>query len=194
MHYKGWLAVQDVRGRAPHPSRRAGLIVPSTYGQYPMAYCVQIRDSASPWWHVLQVQHVPRGLFVNASEETAFKRVAAHLPQVPGDRACAVLTNLMHASPRGQADEVDMVMAGSGGAIVIEVRHWDRSSLRGMRDVSELLVHRTLTLANIRVRADGEEAWPAIGCWKDQGSRPPADRRRSRYHPGCISLQRARNG
>ena len=87
---------------------------------------------------------------MNASEEIAFKRVAAHLRQVPGDRTCVVLTNLTHANPRGQADEVDMVVVGPGGAIVIEVKHWDRSGLRNTWDLqaaAELITAKSKRIA-----------------------------------------------
>jgi len=87
---------------------------------------------------------------VNASEEIAFKRVAAHLRQVPGDRTCVVLTNLTHANPRGQADEVDMVVVGPGGAVVIEVKHWDRSGLRNTWDLqaaAELITAKSKRIA-----------------------------------------------
>jgi serine/threonine protein kinase len=72
------------------------------------------------------------------------------LRQVSGDRICVVLTNLTNANPRGQADEVDMVVVGPGGAVVIEVKHWDRSSLRSTWDVeaaAELITAKSKRIA-----------------------------------------------
>jgi hypothetical protein len=66
-----------------------------------------------------------------------------------------VLTNLTHANPRGQADEVDMVVVGPGGAVVVEVKHWDRSSLRSTWEVeaaAELITAKSKRIAG-RLRA-----------------------------------------
>ena len=78
----------------------------------------------------MQVVHVPCGPFANASELRAFKAVDLALRRVEGPGTAYVLTNLAHPNPHGQADEIDMVVVGPGGAAVIEVKHWDGSALR----------------------------------------------------------------
>ena len=77
----------------------------------------------------MRVIHVPCGRFVNASEERAFKEVDAHFRRIDSKQAAFVLTNLSHASSRGQPDEIDQVVLGPGGAVVVEVKHWDRARL-----------------------------------------------------------------
>lgn len=78
----------------------------------------------------MRVIHVPCGAFVNASEERAFREVDSYLRRVESDQTAYLLTNLNHASYRGQPDEIDQIVLGPGGAIVTEVKHWDRGRLR----------------------------------------------------------------
>jgi serine/threonine protein kinase len=78
----------------------------------------------------LRVIHVPCGPFANSSELKAFNAVDQEIRKRPGDASAYVLTNLTHPNLRGQADEIDMVVIGPGGAVVVEVKHWDGSALR----------------------------------------------------------------
>ncbi|MGJ5043079.1 NERD domain-containing protein kinase family protein [Bradyrhizobium sp. HKCCYLRH1062] len=78
----------------------------------------------------MRVVHVPCGPFANASELRAFKAVDQAFRHVEGAGTAFVLTNLVFPNPHGQADEIDMVAIGPGGAVAIEVKHWDASALR----------------------------------------------------------------
>lgn len=80
----------------------------------------------------LRVEHIKCGVFANASEEKAYACVERRLKAEPGDGQAYVVTNLVNGTGSGrQPDEIDMVVIGPGGAIVIEVKHWDRSRLKG---------------------------------------------------------------
>ncbi|MGY3532176.1 protein kinase domain-containing protein [Bradyrhizobium sp. USDA 4452] len=78
----------------------------------------------------MRVVHVPCGPFANASELRAFKAVDQAFRRLEGAGTAYVLTNLIFPNPHGQADEIDMVAIGPGGAVAIEVKHWDGSALR----------------------------------------------------------------
>jgi hypothetical protein len=79
----------------------------------------------------MRVDHVPCGPFVNASEEQAFNHVSNRLKAERGEDRFVILTNVAHAVTSGaQADEIDMVIVGSTGVHVIEVKHWDRGYLK----------------------------------------------------------------
>jgi Nuclease-related domain len=79
----------------------------------------------------LRVEHIICGAFANASEETAFRAVERRLNAEPGDGRAYILTNLVHGVGSGrQPDEIDMVVIAPGGAVVIEVKHWDRGRLK----------------------------------------------------------------
>jgi hypothetical protein len=79
----------------------------------------------------VRVVHLPCGAFANASEEVAFRAVNKHLAALPNEDRAYVLTNLAHGVGRGgQPDEIDMIVIAAGGAVVIEVKHWDRSRLK----------------------------------------------------------------
>jgi len=78
----------------------------------------------------LRVEHIVCGAFANASEEAAFRAVERCVKAAPGDGRVYILTNLVHGVGSGrQPDEIDMVVIASGGAVVIEVKHWDRIRL-----------------------------------------------------------------
>ncbi len=98
----------------------------------------------------MRVVHVPCGPFANASELKAFNTIAQELRRAEGQQSAFVLTNLTHPNPRGQADEVDIVVIGSGGAVVVEVKHWDAAALR-QADLSdpaaELIVAKSKRIA-----------------------------------------------
>jgi hypothetical protein len=79
----------------------------------------------------VRVDHLACGAFANASEEAAFRAVNKHLQALPSEGRAFVLTNLAHGVGRGgQPDEIDMIVVSSGGAVVIEIKHWDRARLK----------------------------------------------------------------
>jgi serine/threonine protein kinase len=98
----------------------------------------------------LRVVHVPCGPFANASELKAFNAIDQELRRADGQNTAFVLTNLTHPNPRGQADEIDIVIIGPGGAVVVEVKHWDAAALR-QGDLSdpaaELIVAKSKRIA-----------------------------------------------
>jgi hypothetical protein len=105
----------------------------------------------------LRVIHVPCGPFANTSELKAFNAVDQEIRRKSGDGTAYVLTNLTHSNLRGQADEIDIVVIGPGGAIVVEVKHWDASALR-KSDLSdpaaELIVAKSKRIAGSLRSAD----------------------------------------
>ncbi len=93
---------------------------------------------------------MPCGPFANASELTAFNVVDKEIRKQSGDGAAYILTNLTHPNLRGQADEIDMVVIGPGGVVVIEVKHWDASVLRDADlavPAAELIVAKSKRIA-----------------------------------------------
>ena len=98
----------------------------------------------------LRVEHVPCGPFANASELRAFNAIDQELRRAEGQNTTFILTNLTHPNPRGQADEIDIVIIGPGGAVVVEVKHWDAAALR-QGDLSdpaaELIVAKSKRIA-----------------------------------------------
>ena len=109
----------------------------------------------------MRAVHLPCGSFANASEAKAFHFVDQAIRRVDREGTVCVLTNLTHANPHGQADEIDMVVIGPGGAVVVEVKHWDGSALRRHPDAdsaAELVVAKSKRIAG-RLRA----AQPDLG-------------------------------
>lgn len=82
------------------------------------------------------VRHLPCGDFVNASEKLAVERVRAKLESAGG--YWILLSNLNHSQhPNHRSDEIDLVIVGSNGVQVIEVKHWDAAYLRQQQIVVE---------------------------------------------------------
>jgi len=123
----------------------------------------------------LRVIHVPCGPFANASEFKAFKAVDQEIRRRNGDGTAYVLSNLTHPNLRGQADEIDIVVIGPGGAIVVEVKHWDASALR-KSDLSdpaaELIVAKSKRIAGSLRSADQRTGFvaPAFLLTREGGS------------------------
>ena len=118
---------------------------------------------------------------MNQSELRAFRAVDAHLRGADGDAAAFILTNLTHGNPHGQADEIDMVVIGSGGAIVIEVKHWDGAAIRRVADMED---HAALITAKTkRVAGRLKAVDPALG------SSPLPDRHDQAHGPPDHPLQ-----
>lgn len=109
----------------------------------------------------MRVVHLPCGAFANASEAKAFQAVDQAIKRVDREGTAYVLTNLTHANPHGQADEIDMVVIGPSGSAVIEVKHWDWSGMKRHPDAdaaAELILAKAKRIAG-RLRA----AEPGIG-------------------------------
>jgi hypothetical protein len=110
----------------------------------------------------MRVDHLPCGAFANTSEETAFRAIDKYLRLLPVEGQALVLTNLAHAVGRGgQPDEIDMIIIATGGAVVIEVKHWDRARLKAnaweVEDQADLI-----TLKAKRVAGRLRQAQPKL--------------------------------
>ena len=123
----------------------------------------------------LRVIHVPCGPFANTSELKAFNAVDQEIRKRSGDGTAYVLTNLTHPNLRGQADEIDIVVIGPGGAVVVEVKHWDASALR-RSDLSdpaaELIIAKSKRIAGSLRSADSRIGFvaPAFLLTRETGS------------------------
>tara|TARA_R110002124_G_scaffold16882_6_gene71416 strand:- start:26952 stop:30932 length:3981 start_codon:yes stop_codon:yes gene_type:complete len=123
----------------------------------------------------LRVIHVPCGPFANTSELVAFKAIDQEIRRRSGDGTAYVLTNLTHPNLRGLADEIDIVVIGPGGAIVVEVKHWDVAALR-KSDLSdpaaELIVAKSKRIAGSLRSADSRMGYvaPAFLLTREAGS------------------------
>lgn len=100
----------------------------------------------------MRVDHLPCGAFVNASEEAAFRAVDKYLRASPVEGRAVVLTNFAHGVGRGgQPDEIDMIVIAPGGAVVIEVKHWDRQRLKAnaweVEDQADLITAKAKRIA-----------------------------------------------
>ena len=78
----------------------------------------------------MRVHLLPCGPFANESERIAANAVRTSLLRIEAPGIAYVLTNLTHPNTHGQADEIDMIVVGPGGAAVVEVKHWEASRLR----------------------------------------------------------------
>lgn len=123
----------------------------------------------------MRVVHVPCGPFANVSELRAFNAIDQELRRAEGQNTAFVLTNLTHPNPRGQADEVDIVIIGPGGAVVVEVKHWDAAALR-QGDLSdpaaELIVAKSKRIAGKLRSVDSRLGFvpPAFLLTRENGS------------------------
>ena len=111
----------------------------------------------------MRVDHLPCGAFANASEETAFRAVEKYLRSLPIEGRALVLTNLVDGVGRGgRPDEIDMIVIAPGGAVVIEVKHWERSRLKTnaweVEDQADLI-----TLKAKRVAGRLRQVQPRLG-------------------------------
>lgn len=95
----------------------------------------------------MRVTHIACGAFANESERRAFKAVQSALAKVDGTGIAYILTNLTHPNPHRQADEIDMVVLGPGGVVVVEVKHWDGAALRSADSHAELITAKVKRVA-----------------------------------------------
>lgn len=76
-------------------------------------------------------RHIPCGPCVNESERIAIERLKACL-QNTATGPWVLLSNLNHSvSAQRRSDEIDGVLIGPPGVVVIEVKHWDTDYLKG---------------------------------------------------------------
>ena len=76
----------------------------------------------------MKVTHFSCGPAVNESERRAFAQIRSRLLSLPGDDEWVMLTNLSFSTThRLQSDEIDIVMIGPPGVMIIEVKHWTSS-------------------------------------------------------------------
>jgi len=74
----------------------------------------------------MPVRHVPCGQPVNQSERDAVEKLRAKLQPLSGD--WVMLSNLQHSQGDGRtSSEIDLLVIGPPGVVVIEVKHWDLS-------------------------------------------------------------------
>lgn len=109
----------------------------------------------------MRVEHIMCGPFANASEEMAFRAIERRLKAEPGDGRAYILTNLVHGVGAGkQPDEIDIVVIATGGVVVIEVKHWDRSRLKTQAweadDHADLITLKAKRVANQLRRINGD--------------------------------------
>ncbi len=72
----------------------------------------------------MPVRHVPCGAPVNESERKAIELLKAKLQPQPD--YWVMLSNLHHPSQTTRlSDEIDLVLIGARGAIIVEIKHWD---------------------------------------------------------------------
>lgn len=91
----------------------------------------------------MTVHHIPCGEFANESERKAVERVKSVLAKVPGE--WIILSNVPHSvTTQAVPDDVDLIVIGPSGVHVIEVKHWDASYVKGVR---ETVTHEANKLA-----------------------------------------------
>ena len=78
----------------------------------------------------MPVRHIPSGTPVNESERKAIELLKSKL-QSHADN-WVMLSNLYHHSHAARlSDEIDLVLIGSRGVIVVEIKHWDLGYIKG---------------------------------------------------------------
>lgn len=86
----------------------------------------------------MNVLLIPCGPTVNESERLAIEHLRSRLISVPGNDEWLLLTNLAFSSTdRRQSDEIDIVVVGPPGVMVIEVKHWTGAWVRRNRRLVE---------------------------------------------------------
>lgn len=84
----------------------------------------------------MKVEHIPCGPYANESERLAVAAIKAKLQSVAGDGKWILLSNLsLSISQKGIPDEIDLVVIGPPGVLVIEVKHWQKSFLKSQKAV-----------------------------------------------------------
>lgn len=82
-----------------------------------------------------KIEHIPCGEPANQSELTAIEALKKELRSRLGIDRWIVLSNVPVAiNSRVIPDELDLIVIGPPGVIVIEVKHWSRFDLRKRRE------------------------------------------------------------
>ena len=77
----------------------------------------------------MPVRHIPSGTPVNESERRAIEQLKSKL-QSHADN-WVMLSNLyLHSHAARLSDEIDLVLIGSRGVIVVEIKHWDLAYIK----------------------------------------------------------------
>ena len=96
----------------------------------------------------MHVEHLPCAPPVNESEELATKRLLHFLRSREGNVRFALLTNLAYSiGPKALPDEIDLVIVGSTGVSVVEIKHWDRAYLKRNAYYAEEAANRIAEMA-----------------------------------------------
>ena len=91
----------------------------------------------------MTVNHIPCGEFANESERTAVERLKSELGKVHG--TWIVLSSLPHSvTTQAVPDDVDLIVIGPSGLHVVEVKHWDATYVKEIR---ETVTHESNKLA-----------------------------------------------
>ncbi|MCY3826724.1 MAG: NERD domain-containing protein [Candidatus Dadabacteria bacterium] len=86
----------------------------------------------------MKITHFPCGPASNESELKAFSRIENQLRSMEGQEEWVLLTNLAFSvTHQLQSDEIDIVLIGTQGVHVIEVKHWTYRWVRDNRDIVE---------------------------------------------------------
>lgn len=86
----------------------------------------------------MRVTIFPCGAAVNESEVSAIEHLKSHLQNIGGDDEWIILTNLAFSvTHQFQSDEIDMVVIGTAGVRVIEVKHWTAQWVDSHKDLVE---------------------------------------------------------
>lgn len=85
-----------------------------------------------------QLQHIPCGPFANESERLACEKIRNRLQGTSGQGFWIFLTNIPFSfQTQGYSDEIDLIVVGPPGVIVIEIKHWDLTYIKENNNVVE---------------------------------------------------------
>lgn len=91
----------------------------------------------------MKVIPIPCGPFANESERMAFEKLKSRVIGSPGTSSWIFLTNIpLSYHELGYSDEIDLLVVGPVGVIVIEVKHWDLKYIKENRAVVESQAER----------------------------------------------------
>lgn len=85
-----------------------------------------------------QIQQIPCGPFANESERVACEKLRNKLQGTHGQGFWIFLTNVPFSfQPQGYSDEIDLIVVGPPGVIVVEVKHWDLTYIKENNTIVE---------------------------------------------------------
>lgn len=89
----------------------------------------------------MPVRHIPSGTPVNESERKAIEHLKSKLQSHPDN--WVMLSNLYHHFHAARlSDEIDLVLIGSRGVIVVEIKHWDLGYIKANAIKAEVKAER----------------------------------------------------